>query len=202
MAVVFVIQAAELKLIGLSTALLCDVLRLTLLIGDDGGNGGLAELQFALHTEQLLCTRDEGAVEREVDVTGFQELDDFVFLALVFQCELVLVVEGRLGVLVDVVVDLVADFGHHVELDVLLEDEVVVAFAAFRQRGVVAEAVLEAEGQVDGALGRMSMVLLPKMVSKALPPMNMGGMMELPSVVEREFWLRRSFQYSCMPLRF
>ena len=44
--------------------------------------------------------------------------------------------------------------------------------------------------------GRISTVLLPKMVSKALPPMNMGGMMELPLVVEREFCPRRSFQYS------
>ena len=64
-----------------------------------------------------------------------------------------MVVEGRLGVLVDVEVDFVTDFGHHVELDVLLEDEVVVAFAAFGHRGVVAEAVLEAEGEVDRALG-------------------------------------------------
>ena len=78
-------------------------------------------------------TRDEGAVKRKTDVTGFQELDDLVFFALVFQGELVLVVEGRLGVLVDIEVNLVSDFGHHVELDVLLEDKVIVTFAAFAQ---------------------------------------------------------------------
>ena len=101
----------------------------------------------------MLCTCDEGAVEREADVTGFQELDDFVFLTLVFEGELVLVVEGRLGVLVDVEVDFVADFGHHVELDVLVKNEFVVAFASFGHRFVVAEVVLEAKGEVDGTLG-------------------------------------------------
>ena len=99
-----------------------------------------------------MCTRDERAVEREADVTGFQQLDDLVFLALVFQGEFVLVVERRLCVLVDVEVDLVADLGQHIELDVLVEDEVVMAFAAFGHRRVGAVGVLEAEGEVDGAL--------------------------------------------------
>ena len=149
-----------------------------------------------------MCTRDEGAVEREADVTGLQELDDFVFLTLVFEGELVLVVEGRLGVLVDVEVDFVTDFGHHVELDVLVKNEFVVAFASFGHRFVVAEVVLEAKGEVDGTLGTDVDGVAPEDGLKALPPMNMGGMMELPLVVECAFWLRRSFQYSCMPLRF
>ena len=153
MTVFLVFQAAELKLVGLCAALNGDVLRLALLVGDDGRHGGLAELQFRLHTEQLLCTCDKRAVEREADVTGFQQLDDFVFLALVFQVELVLVVESRLGVLVNVEVDLVADLGNHVELQIGVEHKVVVAFAALGHRGIVAEAVLEAEGEVDGALG-------------------------------------------------
>ena len=152
MTVFFIIQAAEAELVGLSATLHGDVLRLTLLVRDDGRDGGVAEFQLALDTEQLLRSCDEGAVEREADVAGFQELDDLVFLALVFQVQLVLVVEGRLRVLVDVEVDLVADFGHHVELDVLVEHEFVVAFASFGHRFVVAEAVLEAEGEVDGAL--------------------------------------------------
>ena len=95
---------------------------------------------------------DECAVERETDVTGFQELDDFVFLALVFQVELVLVVEGSLGVLVDIKVDLVADFGHHVHLDVHVHDKIVVALPLLATRWVVAVGVFEAEGEVDGAL--------------------------------------------------
>ena len=152
-AVFFVVQAAESEFVSLCAPLHGNVLLLTLLIGNDGRNGGVAKFQLALDTEQLLRTRDERAVEGETYVTCLQQLDDFVFLAFVFQGELVLIVEGRLGVLVDVEVDLVADSGHHVELDVLLEDEVVVAFAAFAQRFVVAETVLEAESEVDGALG-------------------------------------------------
>ena len=129
-AVLFVVQTAQLELVGLCAALHGDVLRLALLIGDDGRDGSLAELQFALDTKQLLCTRDEGAVERETDVTSLEQLDDLVFLAFVFQVEFVLVVEGGLGVLVDVEVDLVTDFGHHVELHVGVEVKVGVAFAA------------------------------------------------------------------------
>ena len=64
-----------------------------------------------------------------------------------------MVIESGLGVLVDVEVDFVADLGYHVELDILVEDEVVVALTAFGHRGVVAEAVLEAEGEVNRALG-------------------------------------------------
>ena len=150
--VFLVVEAAQLEVVGLCAALHGDVLRLALLVRHNRRNGGLAKLQLALHTKQLLGAGDKGAVERETDVTSLKELDDFVFLALVFQVELVLVVEGRLGVLVDVEVDLVADFGNHVHLDIHIHDEIVVAFPLFAARGVVAVGVLEAESQVDGAL--------------------------------------------------
>ena len=80
--VFFVVQAAESEFVGLCAALHGDVLRLTLLVGNDGRNGGVAKFQLALDTEQLLRTRDECAVEGEADVTSLQQLDDFVFLSL------------------------------------------------------------------------------------------------------------------------
>ena len=84
-AVFLIFEAAHLEVVGLGAALHGDVLRLAFLIGDNGADGGVAELQLALDTEQLLCAGDEGAVEREADVTGFQQLYDFVLLAFVFQ---------------------------------------------------------------------------------------------------------------------
>ena len=129
-----------------------DVLRFAFLIRHDTRNSGLAKFQLGFDTEKLLRTCDEGAVEREADIAGFKELDDFVFFALVFQIELVLVVEGRLCVLVDVEVDFVADFGYHIHLDVHIHDEITVPFPLFAARGVVAVGAFVAEGQVDGAL--------------------------------------------------
>ena len=100
----------------------------------------------------MLRASDEGAVEREAHIACLQQLDDFVFLAFVFQGEFVLIVEGGLGVLVDVEIDFVADFCNHIELHIRLKDEVVVAFATLAHRRVVVVVVLEAEGHVDGTL--------------------------------------------------
>ena len=123
-AVFFVVEAAEFEFVGLCAALHGDVLRFTFLIRNDAGNGGVTEFQFRLDTEKLLRTSNQGAVQRETHITGFKQLYDFVFLAFVFQVELVLEIEGGLGVLVDVEIDLIADFRHHVQLNLLVEIKV------------------------------------------------------------------------------
>ena len=97
---------------------------------------------------------DEGRVGREGDVAALYELDDFVLLAVVFQLHVLGVeIEGGIGVVVEVHIDLVTDLSRHVEVDLLVEVESSLLSASHRQRGVVNIGIGAAELQLRGALG-------------------------------------------------
>ena len=98
-----------------------------------------------------MCSGDEGAVEREANVTSLEQLDDFVLFAFVFQLHQVLIIEGGLGILVDVEVDFVADFCDDIELYILVEVEI--GGVLLGDGGIATVVVLDAKGEVNRALG-------------------------------------------------
>ena len=75
-------------------------------------------------------------------------MDDFVFLAFVLQLHQIFIVEGCLGVFVDIEVDFVTDFGNDIQLDVLVKVEVGGRLTG--DGGIAAIVALDTEGQIDG----------------------------------------------------
>ena len=119
---------------------------------DDIGDGGLAESEFRLDTEKLLCSSDKGAVKREADVTCLKQLDYFIFFTVIFKSQLVLVIESGFGVLVDVEIDFIANLSHDVQLNVFVEIEIVLVLLTFTHGRVTTISMLETECEVDGTL--------------------------------------------------
>ena len=122
---VFIVSICRKLEVGeLHAALGADALRTGLLLRDNGADFELAELQVGTYAEE----RRRAAYERRVgghgDVARLDELDDFVLLAFVVQLEVLRVeVEGRLGVVVEVEVYLVAHLAVDAEIDFLVEIE-------------------------------------------------------------------------------
>ena len=106
----------------------------------------LAELQSYLHAEQRLRAADKTAVQIHRNVTAFYRLDNIVLLAFVRKFQVLLVkTERRLGVVVQVEVQLVAYLAVDRRLDLLVKVEDVVVARTLCQRWVVDVLVLEAE---------------------------------------------------------
>ena len=73
-------------------------------------------------TKQARRTAHKARIRRERHVAALDEFDDFVFLAVVLQFHILRVeIEGRVGVVVQVQIDLVADFSRDVQVDFLVE---------------------------------------------------------------------------------
>ena len=82
----------------------------------------LTKLHIRADTKEAAGALDKGRVGRERDITGLDEFDDFIFLAIVFQLHVLRIeVKGGVGVVVEVEVHLVADLTVDVEVDLLIE---------------------------------------------------------------------------------
>ena len=81
-----------------------------------------AELHICTKAKEAADAWHEADVAGERDVTSFDELDDFVFLAVIFEFEVLgVVVEGGLRVVVQVHVDFVAHLTIEAEVNLLVE---------------------------------------------------------------------------------
>ena len=84
----------------------------------------LSKLHVGADTKQCGGTRHERVVGWKRDVTSFNQFHDFVLLAFVLQLQVLRVeIEGRIRVVVDIEVHLVAHLGIHREIDFLVEVE-------------------------------------------------------------------------------
>ena len=151
-AVVFVLVGAYLEFLCAGSALHLQILCAGLFLTHHGVDGEFSKLQFGVESEELLATFDECCVERERDVGGFEQLNDIVFLTFVFQFDLVLEVEGRLCIPVEVKVDKVAYFGVETDLDVFIKIEGGDAAFGHVERGIFPVVVYHLESKV-GATG-------------------------------------------------
>lgn len=122
--VLLVFVSAEIEFGLLRPARDSDGLRGTLFPGSHRRDKQVTELELRLHTEQTLATRNQGAVQREGDVTEFNQLQNVIFLTVVFEFDLVCLGGGYgqfISGVVQVELDFVTDFGQQVQLDILVK---------------------------------------------------------------------------------
>ena len=137
--VLLVVCCAELEVCGLRAAFTAYTAACTLFLAYDGLNLQLAELHVCAKAEEAAHAWNEADVTGEGDVTGFDELDDFIFLAVVFEFEVLgVVVEGGLGVIVQVHVDFVAHLTIEAEVNLFIEIEAY-GFAARGSKGRIVD---------------------------------------------------------------
>ena len=147
-AVELVVGGGNLKIGGGSAALGRNVFRGGFLLRDDGLQFQLAELEVGAQAEERGQAGNQGVVGREADIAALDELDDFVFLALVFEFEILgVVVEGGVGVVVQVHLHLVAHLAGHREVDFLVEVEAGRVSAVDGDGGIVH--VLHVDAQLE-----------------------------------------------------
>ena len=153
-AVLFVVGHVQFEGCQLRAALAGDALRGGVLLRQHGLQLQLAELHVGAHAEEAGGSLDQRVVRREGDVAGLDELDDFVFLALVAQLQVLGVeVEGGIGVVVQRHVHLVAYLAGDVEVDFLVEIDRLGVTVALGQRRVVDVLEVGTELQLCGTLG-------------------------------------------------
>ena len=137
-AVFFVVGHVELEGRHLCAALRRYALRRRVLTRNGGLQFQLAELHVGTNTKQTGCALYQRVVAGEGDVTGLDELDDFILLAVVVQLQVLRVeVEGGVGVVVQRHVDLVAYLTRYVQIDFLVEINGGRLAVTLWQRGVV-----------------------------------------------------------------
>ena len=122
--VFFVIQTAELEFIGLRPALHGNVFRFAFLLRKDGSYGSATELKLGFDPFQSLTSSDKGSVEGHIHVTGFDELNNFIFFSFVFEGQFVFKLKSSFGVVIGFELNFIANFGNHVHLNLLVEVEV------------------------------------------------------------------------------
>ena len=121
-AVLLVVGGVHLEGGVLLTALRTDALRRTLLLRGDQLQLEFAELHVGTQTEQTAGALDERGIGGERDVARLDELDNLILLAVVLQLHVLrIVVEGGVGVVVEVHVHLVAYLTVHAEVNLLVE---------------------------------------------------------------------------------
>ena len=97
-----------------------------------------AELHIGAQTEERRCAADERRVAGERHIAGLHEFYDFVFLAVVFEFDVLgVVVESGIGVVVEVHLHLVAHRAVHVQVDFLVEIDLCGLAVVHGERGVV-----------------------------------------------------------------
>ena len=148
MAVLLIFVGTYLEFLRGGAALHTHVLGASFFLRNNGIDGEFAELELGVDAEEFLAAVNEGGVEGEGDIGGLEKLEDIVFLALVFELDFVLEVEGGLGVPVDVEVEEVAYLGIEAHLDVLVKIETGDTAAVGVEVVVVAEIVHNLEGEV------------------------------------------------------
>ena len=113
MPVLFVARCAEFVVGGLRAAFAVDAAGGTLLLADNRLDLQLSELHVCTQAEKAADAWHEADVAGEGDIAGLDELDDFVLFTVVFELEVLLVVvEGGLGVIVQVQVNVCQSSGY------------------------------------------------------------------------------------------
>ena len=121
-AVFFVVGHIDLKGCQLYAALTAHRLSGRLFLREHGLQFQFAKLHVGSQSEERAGSLHERGVAGEGDVAGLYELDDLVLLTVVFQFKvLCVIVKGRVGVVVEVHVHLIAHLAVHVEVDLLVE---------------------------------------------------------------------------------
>ena len=118
-----VVVRLDVEGVGLRASAHLHVAPLALLLAEDRRGGEPAEAQFGLEAEEALAALDQCTVQGQAHVAGLDLLDDLVLVPGVVQLHLVLEVEGGLGVVVGVDLELLPDVAHQVQLDPLVEVE-------------------------------------------------------------------------------
>ena len=153
MAVLVVTVRGNLETCHLCAALGAHRLALRVLLRQQRLHLEFAELEVGLDTKQRLRSGDEARVEVHADVARLEALDDVVLAAFVGQFEVGAVeVERRLGVVVQVEIDLIAHFTIDAYLNLVVENQMAVVAGALGQGGVVDELLLPAEAYLSRSL--------------------------------------------------
>ena len=139
MAVLLIVSHVHLEGCGVGTSLRGHALRRRFLLREYRLQFQPAELHIRADTEEARSTLHQRVVRREGNVSGFHELDDLIFLAVVFEFEVLgVVVEGGLGVIVQVHVDFVAHLTIEAEVNLFIEIEAY-GFAARGSKGRIVD---------------------------------------------------------------
>ena len=137
-AVLLVVSGVNLKRRCLCATLRGNTLCRRLLLRHDGIQLQLAKLHSGVNTEEARSTLHQRVVGREAHVASLHQLDDFVFLSIELQLQVLRVVgEGGVGVVVQIHVQLVAYFTVDVQVNLLVEVEAGGLSVTDRQAGVV-----------------------------------------------------------------
>ena len=123
MAVFVIFIRLDVEVVGLCAAGNGNGLRFGLLLRCDSRHHQFTEFQLRLHTEQTLATRNQRAVERECNITEFNKLQNVILLAFELEFHFILIFEHRFGVVIEIELNLITDFGEGVQLDVFIEVE-------------------------------------------------------------------------------
>ena len=138
MAVLLIVGGIHLKRGGLRAALACHARARRLLLRYHRLQFQFAELQVGADTKQLRGTSHQRRIAGKRNISRLHQLDDFVFLAVVFQFQVLRVeVTGGIGVIVQIHVHLVAHLAVHAQVDFLVEVHVGGLAVADGQRRVV-----------------------------------------------------------------
>src|SRR5690554_1764521 len=153
MSVAVVLVGCHFKILGLGAALDVHDGGLSFLLRKDGLHVELAELHFGLYSKKTLASCNEGSGQGEADVSGFNIFDDVVFLAGVFQTDLVFKIEGGFGIVVDAQFQAVANGTLDVHLNALVKIEGGGLAHALLQGGVVDFGGADTQTEFGDALG-------------------------------------------------
>ena len=152
-AVLLVVGDIHLEGGGLYTTLRRDALRRRLLLREHRLQLQFAELHIRPDTKEARCALHQGVVRGERHVTRLNQFNDLVFLAFVFQFQVLGVeVERGVGVVVQVHVQLVAHLAVHAQVDLLVEVEGGGLTVTDGQRGVVDTLQVRADLQFGRSL--------------------------------------------------
>ena len=137
-AVLLIVSHVHLEGCGVRTSLRGHALRRRFLLREYRLQFQPAELHIRADTEEARSALHQRVVRGEGNVSCLHEFDDLIFLAVVFQLQVLRIeVEGGVGVVVQVHVHLVTHLAVHVQVDLLVEVEGCGLPVTDRQRGIV-----------------------------------------------------------------
>ena len=113
-----------------------------------------SKLHIGSQTEEAAGTLDKRRVAREGNITRLNQLDNFILLAVILQLHVLrIVVEGGIGVVIQVEVHLVANLTVQIQINLLIEVHHRGLSVADRQRRVVDILLVDTKLQFGSTLG-------------------------------------------------
>ena len=137
-AVLLVIGYIQLKRSELHATLARHTLRGRLLLREHSLQLEFTKLHIGSQTEEAAGTLDKRRVAREGNITRLNQFDDFILLAIILQLHVLrIIVEGGIGVVIQVEIHLVANLTVQIQINLLIEVHHRGLSVADRQRRVV-----------------------------------------------------------------